>query len=121
VPATRTTQIKPSVNELVRQLAVLPEEGGLQTEVPPGIVLEPTNVGHQFHVLNVKSLTPTAQSQIACTLDQYWIQNPTPNLQPTTQLIVGGLTYNWDGCEKWLASAGPLTAPIGPSALPKSP
>jgi hypothetical protein len=107
VAVTRQISTKVNDSELVRQLAApaTTEESNdlLFSVVPPDTTIQATGVlAHEYNVRSVKPLSATALSQIACTLDVYWLLHPTAGLQASTKLIAQGVPNpKFDDCTSY--------------------
>ncbi len=124
-PSKRVIAEKPTYLELVSQLAspVTDEEAaeGYTSSVPSDLVLKPTTQGHEYVVSSKEPLSSTAQIQIACTLDMFWVQNPGDGLWHSTHLIIPGVRTSWDDCPAYLGVASLQDIAPSPKPYPTTP
>jgi hypothetical protein len=110
--------------DLLNQLAMLTADEKLDqytTYVPAGITIKQTPQAHMYYVNSPIKLSPLAQQQLTCTLDQWWIQHPDPTgaIRPSTRLIFQntGEDTGWQDCLDGIVQNGPDEAPAAkPSA-----
>ena len=99
--------------DLLNQLAMLTADEKLDqytTYVPAGITIKQTPQAHMYYVYTPVKLSPLAQQQLTCTLDQWWVQHPDPTgaIRPSTRLIfqLTGEDTGWQDCLDGIVQTG---------------